>query len=60
MTGGAFGPEGGLAFTIVMIVGIVVLLVLGRRKSAASEISDLVTKPVPDPLPLDLDKHSAS
>jgi membrane protease YdiL (CAAX protease family) len=32
VTGGAFGPEGGLAITAVLVIGIVVLLA-GRRRS---------------------------
>ncbi|GAC1363162.1 MAG: type II CAAX endopeptidase family protein [Ktedonobacteraceae bacterium] len=32
LTGGAFGPEGGLVVTFILIVGIAVLLTLGNRK----------------------------
>ena len=38
MTGGAFGPEGGLIVTFILFVGIAILLVLGNRKSQRREI----------------------
>ncbi|MCX6031319.1 MAG: type II CAAX endopeptidase family protein [Chloroflexi bacterium] len=34
VTGGAFGPEGGLAVTVMLVVGIIVLLLLDRRSAA--------------------------
>jgi membrane protease YdiL (CAAX protease family) len=34
VTGGAFGPEGGLVVTAMLVVGIVVLLLLNRRPAA--------------------------
>lgn len=37
ITGGAFGPEGGLVATFILFVGIATLLVLGNRKSRRRE-----------------------
>lgn len=39
MTGGTFGPEGGLAVTIVTLVAIAVVLVLFRKKTGCGKIS---------------------
>lgn len=38
INGGAFGPEGGLCVTIVMVIGIALLLIPKRKKPKASEI----------------------
>ncbi len=37
LTGGAFGPEGGLGVTIVSIIGIIILLMLARKASSQKE-----------------------
>ena len=39
ITGGAFGPEGGLAVTAVTVVGIIVILILNRRSRGRQEQS---------------------
>ena len=39
MTGGTFGPEGGLAVTIVTVIAITVVLVIFRRKIRCGKIS---------------------
>lgn len=40
ITGGAFGPEGGLAVTAVLLVGIAVVLALAARRAATKTILD--------------------
>ncbi len=39
LTGGAFGLEGGLAVTFTTFLGIIVLLILSRRKTAAQHVA---------------------
>jgi hypothetical protein len=39
ITGGAFGPEGGLAVTFILLVSIVVLVALLRRKNTLARVA---------------------
>ncbi len=45
MTGGAFGPEGGLVVTFILFIGIAILLVLANRKSPrrAAQTQEVIT-----------------
>ncbi len=44
MTGGAFGPEGGLIVTFVLFIGIALLLVLGNRKRRESQMQEEISR----------------
>ena len=41
VTGGAFGPEGGLAITAILVIGILALLVSGRSKERPSPAASI-------------------
>ncbi len=43
LNGGGFGPEGGLAVTAVLLLGILVLLLLARRKTAFASAQENAT-----------------
>ena len=36
ITGGAFGPEGGLAVTIVLVISTIIVWILGQRRTSLS------------------------